>query len=68
MKCPICGCEKFYVKNPEDEFETFEFRIADGRVAYEPEAVEGAPEVGGATETFCNKCSWHGKIGDMKKT
>jgi len=21
-----------------------------------------------ATETFCNKCSWHGKFQELKKT
>jgi hypothetical protein len=67
MKCPICGCEKFYVKNPEDEFETFEFRIDDGRVAHGSETGADVPEVGIATETFCNKCSWHGKLGELKK-
>ena len=25
MKCPQCGCEKFYVKDPDDEYETYEF-------------------------------------------
>jgi hypothetical protein len=67
MKCPVCGCEKFFVKNPEDAFETFEFRVADGGVAFDADAAEDAPEVGPATETFCNKCSWHGKLGEMKR-
>ena len=34
MKCPICGCEKFYLKDPDDEYETYEFELSDGEVAF----------------------------------
>ena len=68
MECPLCGCEEFYVKNPEDEFETFEFSVASGGVRFSADAEDAAaPEVQEATETFCNRCSWHGKFQELKK-
>jgi hypothetical protein len=59
-KCPVCGSLNFFVKDPADEFETYEFTLVDGRaVCADPAA---APVVGGAAESFCNRCSWHGRI------
>ena len=67
-KCPICGCEEFYVKDPDDEYETYEFRCKDGEVCFNPDVdCEAAPEVGDDTETFCNRCSWHDKLKVVKK-
>lgn len=65
MKCPLCGCQNFFVKNPDDEFETFEFSVASGEVRFDADE-QGAPEVREATETFCNRCSWHGKLQELK--
>ena len=68
MECPLCGCQDFFVKDPEDEFETFEFSVAGGEVSFSADA-EGAPapEVRDTTETFCNRCSWQGKYQELKK-
>ena len=69
MKCPLCGCQSFFVKNPDDEFETREFSVASGEVRFGAGAEsESVPKVQEASETFCNKCSWHGKFQDLKKT
>jgi hypothetical protein len=60
LKCPVCGSLSFFVKDPADEFETHEFTLVDGRaVSADPAA---APVVKGAAESFCNRCSWHGRI------
>jgi hypothetical protein len=68
MECPICGCQEFFVKDPEDEFETYEFSVVSGAVRFRTEAEDApAPEVTDATETFCNKCAWHGKLQELKK-
>lgn len=67
MECPICGCQDFYVKDPEDEYETFEFSVAGGRVEFQGAEAGAAPGVQEDTETFCNRCSWHGRINDLKK-
>ena len=35
MKCPVCGCIKFYVKDPVDEYETYEFECSDGVICFD---------------------------------
>jgi hypothetical protein len=68
MECPLCGCQDFFVKNPDDEFETYEFSVASGHVRFNSEtAAAPTPEVQESTETFCNKCSWHGAFQQLKK-
>ena len=65
-KCPVCGCQKFYIKDPDDEFETFEFQLKDKQVCFEPDVeVDDAPEIGDDTETFCDKCTWRGKKQEL---
>jgi len=63
MKCPQCGCEDFYVKAPDDEYETCELKMRDGRVEFTSAAdASRCPELREETETFCDRCSWHGKL------
>jgi len=69
MKCPLCGCQDFFVKDPDDEFETHGFSVAGGEVHFSADMQDASTaEVMEATETFCNKCSWHGKFQELKKT
>lgn len=66
MKCPLCRSVDFYIKDPEDEYETYEFKLKNGQVAFRSEyETAAAPEVQDQTEAFCNKCSWHGKLKDL---
>jgi hypothetical protein len=63
MKCPACGCEKFYVKNPDDHYDISEFTCNDGHISFEDDIDEDdAPQISDSTEAYCNKCAWHGKI------
>ena len=66
-RCPVCGCEKFYVKDPDDEYDTYEFECWDGEVCFD-ENLDAAecPEVTDGTETFCNACAWHDKFDKLK--
>ncbi len=67
-ECPICGCEEFYVKDPEDDFETFEFSCEDGKICFNPEIdEEKLPDIKDETDTHCNRCSWHDKLETLKK-
>jgi hypothetical protein len=69
MKCPVCRSQKFYVKDPEDDYETHRFRIQDGAVLFDPDAdASNAPAVSSDTETFCNQCAWHGKLNALDNT
>ena len=68
MKCPLCRCEKFYVKDPDDEYETYEFECPDGEICFDPDVDESvAPVVEKETETYCNKCVWHDKFEKLQK-
>ena len=68
MKCPKCGCEKFYVKDPDDEYEIYEFECPDGEICFDPDVDESlAPVVKKETETYCNKCTWHDKFEKLQK-
>jgi hypothetical protein len=62
MKCPVCGSLKFFVKDPADEYETHEFDLRDGQAVFPDESQEVLP----VTETYCNRCAWHGKFEMLK--
>jgi len=61
MKCPICGSKQFYLKDPTDEYETYEFELDDGRPVFPAEPRELRPD----TESFCRRCSWHGRWEEL---
>lgn len=64
-QCPVCGCETFYCKSPDDEYETTEFKIVDGAaVPTDPADGEAMEEMTPETETFCDRCSWHAPFKD----
>ena len=63
MKCPICGCIQFYVKDPDDEYETYEFEFKNGVIRFDDEVRQSEiAEISKETETYCNKCAWHDKF------
>jgi len=66
-KCPVCGNKNFYVKNPDDEYATYEFECLDGEIRFE-DTLESdeCPEIVEGTETFCNTCAWHDKFDKLK--
>jgi hypothetical protein len=67
MKCPTCGCEKFYIKDAEDEYELYEFTASGGKVEFDAALeTQDIPELTNEIETFCDKCAWHGKFETLK--
>jgi len=71
MKCPVCGSLNFFVKAPDDEYETYDFELKGEEVAFNPEAAESnSPKVksDSDTEVFCEKCSWHDKFQKLKNS
>jgi hypothetical protein len=67
MKCPICGCPEFYVKDPDDEYELYAFTCSGDDIVFDaPIDENGAPPINDSTETYCNKCAWHGKMETLK--
>lgn len=68
-KCPLCGSKAFYVKDPDDPYETYEFECKDGEICFDPEMESSdPPEIQENTETFCNKCSWHDRFDKLEDT
>jgi hypothetical protein len=68
MKCPVCGSQRFYVKDPEDQYNTCVFDLKNGEIELAAEESESDPlEVGEETETFCNRCAWHDKFKILKQ-
>lgn len=66
-RCPFCGCEQFYVKDPDDEYEIFEFECRDGQVCFDKGvSADDCPEVSDDMEVFCNACAWHDKFHKLK--
>jgi hypothetical protein len=62
----MCGCEKFYIKDPDDEYETFEFCIEAGGPVFSDDIDESEyPEVSAETRTYCNQCAWNGKLSEL---
>lgn len=62
IACPICKSGQFYVKDPSDPFEVYEFHLEDGGVRFDDaESEDDAPLIDGGQEIFCQRCSWHGK-------
>lgn len=67
MKCPDCGAKRFYVKDPEDQYNIFEFDLEDGGVIRFDEGSDtGSIEVLDETETYCDRCAWHDTFKALK--
>ena len=69
MKCPVCGSLNFFVKDPDDEFETCEFELKGEAVIFDAESGDcDSTEVKGDTEVFCEKCAWHDKFQKLQNS
>lgn len=63
MACPLCRSNQFYIKDTEDEYETYEFEVTQGRICFENG--EENPEVTQECEIFCQRCAWHGPFKEV---
>ena len=69
MKCPFCGCQSFYLKDPDDEYETYDFYVEKDAVKFSPEVKKSdVPELREETQCYCNQCAWNGKFGELENT
>ena len=68
MKCPDCGSQDFYIKDPEDQYNISEFNVKDGEIVFtDMEPQSDTLEVADDTETFCDRCAWHDKFKKLKQ-
>jgi len=64
MNCPVCGCEYFYEKNPDNPYKYYPFICKDGGASFSAEVDENEiPEITDETQTHCVQCVWQGKDG-----
>lgn len=67
MKCPDCGSQHFYVKDPDDQYSIFEIVLEAGRIVFSDKETESDPvEVMEETETYCQRCAWHDRFKALK--
>jgi len=54
MKCPVCGCEYFYVKNPDNPHKYYQFTCKNGETHFSAEVNEDeVPEITDEIQTHC---------------
>ena len=67
MECPYCRRRNFYLKDPDDEFETFEFDFREGEAVFaEKKGTRSSLFLEKDTPIFCNRCAWRGRMEDLK--
>ncbi len=68
MKCPICGCTNFFVKDPEDQFEIYKFNLnEDGEICFE-ETInpDSYPQIRPDSSVYCDECAWNGRFSELQ--
>ena len=66
MKCPLCGYQRFYLKDADDEYETYGFDCASGEACFDPDIdASDAPELDGDAHIYCEQCAWNGRYDDI---
>ena len=51
MKCPFCSCPTFYVKDSDDEYETYEFDLKEGEIVLSEEVDKSeCPAINGESQ------------------
>jgi hypothetical protein len=63
MKCPDCGAKRFYVKDPEDQYNIASFNLKERALEYLDVTTEADHiPISEDTEIFCDRCAWHDKF------
>jgi len=65
LACPLCKSDQFYIKDPEDSFETFDFEFLEGKLHFQDNDAPSPEVVKKNREIFCNRCAWHGSYDQI---
>ncbi len=60
MKCPQCGCQEFYAKDPHDPFETYRFMCPGDDIIPDPDNL-GPVKITPQTEAYCDRATSSGR-------
>lgn len=67
MTCPVCDCEYFYIKDPDNSAKYYKFKSAAGDIVFEEE--DAAAHLNAAESEImahCIQCVWQGKLEELK--
>jgi len=68
MKCPLCRRHRFYLKDPDDAYETYGFDCESGDICFDADLdKEKIPELNNDTRIYCDNCAWNGPFKEIKK-
>jgi hypothetical protein len=60
IQCPDCRSQHLYVKDPEDQYNIFEFEMEEGKIVSSDNSPASiSMEVTEDTEIFCDRCAWN---------
>jgi len=67
MKCPLCKRERFYLKDPDDPYETFGFSSESGDICFDagPDPAD-IPRLSEDTPIYCDHCAWNGPFRQIQ--
>lgn len=65
-KCPLCGYKIFFTRDPDDEYEINKFELTAQGCVFEDD-LDPSAELYPGREVFCDRCSWHGDIDQLKR-
>jgi len=67
MKCPLCKHERFYLKDPDDPYETYCFSSESGDIRFDadPDPAD-IPQLAEDTTIYCDHCAWNGPFRQVK--
>lgn len=64
--CRLCGAKRFYIKNPDDAWETWKFEKKGDEIKWLlDEDQDEPPPLTAETQIFCDNCVWRGQFKDI---
>ncbi len=66
MTCPVCDCEYFYVKDPDNPSKYYKFKCDAGEIVFEEEgAIDHLNDAESEIMAHCIQCVWQGKLDEL---
>ena len=66
-KCPMCQSQKFYIQDPEDEYEISLFTITEQGPDFE-DGLNADVVLYPERKVFCDLCTWHGTYAQLQNS
>ena len=67
MKCPVCDCKYFNLKDPDNPYRYYKFKCDGEDVVFEDDVtVDQLDQNGAAMTAHCLQCVWQGSLAELK--